>query len=132
MDENLHRTIHCPRCMAMMDPQPAAGISVDRCRSCGGMWLDSLELEKVVAAKGTGRTIDLGTPHKDPESMSVLPLKCPRDRSPLIIMTGQDQSHIKYDACTVCGGAFFDAGELKDLSEVSLVERLRGIWKRKP
>jgi len=118
--------------MTMMDQQPAAGISVDRCRSCGGLWLDAMELEKVVAAKGTARTIDLGTPVENPEDMSVLPLKCPRDHEPLILMTGQDQSHIRYDACTVCGGAFFDAGELKDMSEVTLVERLKGIWKRRP
>lgn len=96
------------------------------------MWLDSLELDKIVTAKGSAKAIDLGTPHKDPESMSVLPLRCPRDRSALIVMTAQDQSHIRYDACTVCGGAFFDAGELKDISEVTLVEKLKGMWKRKP
>jgi len=40
----------CPRCGVSMSKEPAPGnpkVTVDRCLSCGGLWLDAGELEKV-------------------------------------------------------------------------------------
>ena len=40
------------------------------------------------------------------------------------------QPHIQELACTVCGGVLLDAGELKDLSEFTLGERVKGLFGR--
>ena len=34
-----------------------------------------------------------------------------------------DQFHIKYESCPSCFGAFFDAGEFRDLKEHTVIER---------
>jgi Zn-finger nucleic acid-binding protein len=36
------------------------------------------------------------------------------------------------DLCRTCGGVLLDAGELKDLSEFTLAERLKGFFRRTP
>jgi Zn-finger nucleic acid-binding protein len=49
---SLAKVLGCPACGDEMTPMNYAsdsGICVDSCRSCGGMWLDSKELEKVQA-----------------------------------------------------------------------------------
>ena len=49
-DEACDRTLPCPGCQGAMNLVNYAsdtGIAVDRCNSCGGVWLDHSELEKV-------------------------------------------------------------------------------------
>ena len=45
-----HRTLDCPSCcttMSVINYYGDTGVFVDRCESCGGLWLDGGELEKV-------------------------------------------------------------------------------------
>ena len=37
--------MQCPRCLEQLTIKPFKGIEVDRCQSCGGMWLDFEELD---------------------------------------------------------------------------------------
>lgn len=103
----------------------AGEVAVDRCTACAGLWLDALELEKAMENKRAVNTTDVGpaTDRKKLPKQQVY--SCPRDRSTLILMTDRGQRHIKYEGCTVCGGVFLDAGELKDLSQMTLREWLR-------
>lgn len=39
----------CPRCQTALEEIDRSGITVDRCASCRGIWLDRGELEKVLA-----------------------------------------------------------------------------------
>ncbi len=45
----------------------------------------------------------------------------------MIRMSDPGQKHVHYESCTICGGVFFDAGELTELSKVSLAQRLRSL-----
>ena len=40
-------------------------------------------------------------------------------------MTDKTQFHIKYEMCADCRGIFLDEGELLDLSEFTLTERMQ-------
>lgn len=46
MDEQktLH-WMHCPKCGNDLEEIPHEGIMIDRCKGCGGIWLDPGELE---------------------------------------------------------------------------------------
>ena len=57
-------------------------------------------------------------------------LLCPRDQSALVTVPDSRQSHVEIDVCRQCGGVLLDAGELKDLSEFTLSERLKAFLKR--
>jgi len=123
--------IACPKCHVRMDRLDAKGVEVDRCVKCGGIWLDQGELDVLMKTRGgvkdavagldTGPAVDAAKRH------AITPVKCPRDSSRLITMVDVKQTHIQYEACTVCGGIFMDCGELKDLSQFTLRERLAGI-----
>lgn len=129
-------TIACPKCHVTMARVDARGVEVDRCHKCGGVWLDQGELDALMKSKGGLRQVIAGLdsgPSAEPTAKRHVlgQCQCPRDSSRLITMVDLKQPHIAYEACTVCGGVFMDCGELKDLSELTLRERLAGIFGRK-
>lgn len=122
-------TISCPKDGDTMSRITLGEVSIDRCPSCGGVWLDKGELEAIRSAaidhKETLDALDqLGTlePAVRPN-----PLECPRDHSRMSVHHHPQQHHIEFDSCTKCGGLFFDAGELSDLTEFTLGERLKAL-----
>ncbi len=40
--------LHCPKCPGVLETYTFQGVTLDRCRKCGGVWMDSGELEGVV------------------------------------------------------------------------------------
>lgn len=120
--------IACPKCRRKAELVQVGGVTIDRCTACGGLWLDALELERVLATRGAARKADPKAPEIEAATGRSGASICPRDGSMLIHMVDQRQTHIRYESCTVCGGVFLDAGELRDLSEFTLGERLRSIF----
>ncbi len=105
-------------------------VTLDRCTTCGGIWLDSGELDKLtqhdpeVRAEATKTD---STTARRARTSSAAPRHCPRDSTILVPTEHKQQLHILIDRCTSCHGIFLDAGELKDLSEFTLKERLRAM-----
>ncbi len=124
-DPDGREPINCPKCGKQMAQVLEAGVTVDRCRSCGGLWLDALEMERVLAVKGAVKRIDVPAPVIESKVGQKGATLCPRDKSMLIRMIDHKQPHIRYESCKVCGGAFLDSGELRDLSHLTLLERVR-------
>jgi Zn-finger nucleic acid-binding protein len=122
--------IKCPKCGKMMAQVQEAGVTIDRCRSCGGIWLDALEMEKILAKRGAADRIDVKAPVIESRTGQKGATLCPRDKSLLIRMVDHDQPHVQYESCKVCGGAFLDSGELRDLSHHTLLERMRHLLGR--
>lgn len=123
-DEHRNPPIDCPKCRAPMKHVRVGEVLVDRCYACSGLWLDALEKEKLIADRQSVAAADAPTgPHT---TVTRGRLHCPRDKSQLIEVRDPRQPHVCFESCTVCGGVFLDAGELKDLSERTLRERLLG------
>jgi uncharacterized protein len=40
-------SMKCPRCDGTLKPESFEGVEIDTCDKCGGVWLDSGELEQV-------------------------------------------------------------------------------------
>lgn len=129
-------SVICPKCHLKMDRINAKGVEVDRCVKCGGLWLDQGELDGLMKSKGGIKQVMEGLdsgPAAEPNAKRhvISGVKCPRDTSRLITMVDLKQTHIQYEACTVCGGVFMDCGELKDLTQFTLRERLSGLFARR-
>ncbi len=120
--------IDCPKCRLSMERMDVAGVFLDRCRSCDGMWLDVQEKERLLKSPDAVRAADRGERPDHDEKDDLRSLVCPRDGSTMIAMRDAEQRHVRYEACTVCGGIFLDAGELRDLADVTLLERLRQFF----
>jgi hypothetical protein len=48
----------------------------------------------------------------------------------MLRMVDPAQPHVWYEACKVCNGVFLDAGEFRDLRELTLLDRLRALFPR--
>ena len=58
----------CPRCEStMLDEMDRDGITIDRCKSCRGIWLDRGELEKLIARAGAADDQGDAVPRQVPE-----------------------------------------------------------------
>lgn len=127
-DRNLaDHPICCPHDQVTMERVAVGVFSIDRCPTCGGVWLDRHEINAIIDAASSSTTIDIGPVRGARRRHSIDRPHCPRDNSPLIEMVDKNQPHVGVDACTVCGGVYLDAGELKDLSVYTLRERLRHV-----
>lgn len=133
LGDKLGQRIRCPKDGTIMERVTAAGVIVDRCAGCGAIWFDALELRQVldtgdIKATDTGKLED--RPHNIQVGHNLGGMVCPRDGEPLIKARDLKQKHVEIDACRKCAGVLLDAGELTDLSEFTLGERIRGLLGR--
>ncbi len=131
--------LKCPKDGTTMDKVNAAGAIIDRCGLCGAIWFDASELKKVLADKAARAAIDAGGADKTSRASTgrlgpgrgPRNLQCPRDSEPLKTVPDQSQVHIQVDRCSTCLGVLLDAGELKDMAEFRLGERLGNFSRSK-
>lgn len=109
-----------------MEKVKVGSITIDRCAGCAAMWFDAKELETVLKSKAYVKGLDRA-PEDIGRAHSVGAIVCPRDKTPLRKHYDANQSHIETLVCPMCGGVLLDSGELKDLSEFTLRERLTSL-----
>lgn len=118
--------MNCPKCRAAMEVVTFEGIDVDRCTTCKGLWFDVLEKEHLCELHGA-EAIDVGERPADAgdDHRRIL---CPVCRTLMITMSVMGHPELKYESCTVCFGAFFDAGEFREFKGGHGLPRLlRGL-----
>ena len=110
---DLTPSILCPACgtnMAVVKLK--AGISVDECPACCGLWLDHGELETLSAMTTPPKRLLI---RKEPAVQQVRPegtRPCPHCAEPMTVTTVKGT---RLDLCPVCKGLFLDQGELNRL-----------------
>ena len=108
--EQVHRA--CVKCTAVLSRSTFGGVEVDLCDSCGGLWLDRGELEKLGETGGLeveklkDTLTGSGTAAEASDTQSSCPA-CPGTLK--TVMLGP----IQIDFCTQCQGLFLDKGELE-------------------
>ena len=107
----------CPKCRGRLEPVVWAGIEIDRCLGCKGIWFDSLEAEQLKTIQGS-ESLDIG----DQEIGSQLDhvtgdIQCPRCRTKMTRLVDIDQYCIWYEVCPKCQGVWLDAGEFTQFKD---------------
>ena len=99
-----------------------AGEDDPSCRSCGGMWLDRGELERIEStmerdySEELARLPDMAGQAYEQAMQSKLPeLACPKCDTALEQRQYGYASQIMVDSCPQCGGVWLDKGELQAL-----------------
>lgn len=114
-----------------MEKLDIGGIKIDRCPKTGAIWLDRGELSRLALLdskhKGLLKKLDQPMDGVAPRSRRG-ELKSPRTGATMMVCSDPNQKHIEFEVCPECGGCFFDAGELADLTEYSFGERLRSFF----
>lgn len=120
----LSGAMRCPKCRADMEQIEQQGIEVDRCTICNGIWFDAGEVEQLKNKK-VASAIDTGDIKTGKLSDAIDRYSCPRCGGAMLKMIDPKQRHISYETCSSCRGSFFDAGEFRDLSELTISEIFR-------
>jgi Zn-finger nucleic acid-binding protein len=106
-----------------MEKVPTPQGVIDRCVNCKGMWFDMLEDQDL---KPYADEVDIGSSAVGAHNNKIDRIKCPAcPDSQLIRMVDSAQPHIWFESCPVCYGRFFDAGEFRDLSEITIADVFR-------
>ncbi len=118
--------MECPKCHSEFKTIEYEGIEVDQCTKCEGIWFDILEHEELKKIKGS-ESIDSGSPEKGQEYNKIDKVDCPKCKTQMIRMVDIKQPHIWYEACSICNGVFFDAGEFKDFKKYTILDFIKGF-----
>lgn len=109
------KEIECPKCWITMRQEEVdvlgPNIIIDLCPECGGIWLDSGELNKLLKDRKLSNYL---TKHIGTQSKSKL--VCPRCGWLMDIETAEN---VEVDVCLKCSGVWLDYGELEKLREIS-------------
>jgi Zn-finger nucleic acid-binding protein len=119
----------CPTCHHAMITLELADVEIDHCVNCGGIWLDSGEINLLLddPAKA-GQLLDS---FEEDDSSLEQPRKCPIcGRKMAKVIVGRSDPPLRIDKCRRTDGLWFDRGELQDilaraqLDEHSRIQRL--------
>ncbi|RME22976.1 MAG: hypothetical protein D6806_12070 [Deltaproteobacteria bacterium] len=104
--------MRCPKCNSEMKKVTVRKIEVDRCPSCGGIFLDKGELEAIDDAD-IGAVFDRGAWSRQKPEMDEVEAFCHRCRRTMMKLRAAGDVNI--DWCDQCEGVFLDRGELAAL-----------------
>jgi len=104
----------CPACRNAMITLELAGVEIDHCVACGGIWLDAGELELLMSEPTKAKRL-LDSFQED-RSASEKPRKCPIcDKKMTKIVVGKAAPVLLIDKCRRGDGLWLDRGELEDI-----------------
>jgi Zn-finger nucleic acid-binding protein len=118
--------IRCPKCRADMEQVTHAGVEVDRCRHCRGLWFDAGEIE-ALSNRSAAAALDTGDVHTGRQHNALEDYDCPRCGGNMQRTVDARQPHITFEICRDCQGAFLDAGEFRDLTHLGVGEFFRSL-----
>ena len=101
----------CPKCDQEMQAATHAGVEVDRCPACEGIFLDRGELDALLVARVEGIDSPEYTELSNRKDMELG--TCPRCRVEMAPELGPHNMRI--DRCPGCDAVFLDQGELAEL-----------------
>ncbi|MGC9444614.1 MAG: zf-TFIIB domain-containing protein [Candidatus Methanospirareceae archaeon] len=109
------RELECPRCWVALQQEAVEvrgpDVVIDVCPTCGGIWLDSGELNRLLGDRKLSQYLSkhIGTQSKSQ-------LVCPACGWLMDIETAED---VDVDVCLNCGGVWLDSDELEKLRAIS-------------
>ena len=118
--------MRCPKCRADMEQVDYEGTEIDRCTICNGIWFDAGEID-VLRDKQAAATIDVGDAGPSKQRNAMDSYQCPRCSGAMVKVVDPNQTHIWYETCSACHGSYLDAGELRDLSNVSISDFFKSL-----
>ncbi len=82
---------------------------------------------EVMRDKEAAAAIDTGDASIGKESNAIDRYQCPRCNGSMVRVVDPQQRHIWYETCGSCHGSFLDAGELLDLSKLTIADFFKGF-----
>ncbi len=116
--------LSCPKCKTEMETRTVGTVVIDHCPQCAGIWFDEGELQYGLAAGGRNELKRLSTTSSVPSGHDKKAADCPRCDAPLSRVPSPNRPELHVDACGLCGGVWYDGGEVDELLEDGVGARL--------
>ena len=118
----------CPKCGGSMHTINYQNVEIDRCSECNGIWFDILEAQDLKKLAGS-EVIDIGDKKVGKLlNENNIDISCPKCKAKLLRMVDAQQPHIWYEACPICYGTYFDAGEFIDFKKHTILDLLKDMF----
>jgi len=118
----------CPVCKNAMITLELQEVEIDHCIECGGIWLDSGELEMLLGEPEKVR--HLLDSFKTANTSTEQPRKCPICMKKMRkIIVGSSIPLLLIDKCRRGDGLWFDKGELQDIFDRAKLDKDNKIQK---
>mgnify|MGYP003869543181 CR=1 FL=1 len=118
----------CPNDGEQMEKVQAGNFLIDRCTHCGALWFDMAELQRMIAHTMPMAAFETFA-KEEKRGPTIKVKKCPRDHTPLTDVPDAEQPQIIFQQCSECGGLLLNAGQLLDLTQYTLAERVKTFFR---
>jgi len=112
------RDLACPRCSTLLSRVLIGGVDVNVCETCGGLWLDRLELARFEEPDSVLGEALLAHLSQFPVAIvdRSARLRCPRHRDVVMMRRAFSRAYpVAIDECPECAGLWLDADELAQI-----------------
>ena len=132
--------MNCPYCSTPLVPETYEGITIDRCPSCQGTWLDAGELTHIVETQEVTipqeivrETLALAAVNVSSPGVRTL-VPCPKCDGPMNPINYDHTSGVIIDHCPLGHGNWLDASELEKVQAHreywdNQSKKLEGDWR---
>ena len=119
--------MNCPACGSAMVTLELADIEIDHCVHCGGIWLDTGELELLL--DDPRKTAPLLDSFQEAPAASEPPRRCPIcDKKMMKIAVGASKPPLVIDRCRRTDGLWLDKSELQNVLHRGGLDQNNRIW----
>ncbi len=103
----------CPRCSVEMTEIATGDSTLQRCSSCGGLWIDVADLNRVLLHANLPALSALGG-FVNPDEIAGM---CPACNVDLVAVEGGEKRSLHYDTCESCGGIWLEGPDEDEIAE---------------
>ncbi len=103
----------CPRCSTEMTEIAQHESTLQRCAQCGGIWIDSAELNRILLHANLPALSALGG-YVNPDEIAGM---CPACNVDLVAVEGGEKRSLHYDTCESCGGIWLEGPDEDEIAE---------------
>lgn len=120
--------MNCPKCAGILAKHEFSdSIAAYRCGDCCGILIERDVLKRIRDEVRADEFFDIGHPKVGQAMDGIRTYNCPRCRQAMVPATNERQQHIRFETCSKCGLFYFDAGELIDFSNETVLEKVWGF-----
>lgn len=94
----------CPRCSVEVTEISGPDSTIQRCSECGGLWIDTADLNKVLLHANLPALSAVGGFMNADEIAG----QCPVCQVDLVAVEGGEKRSLHYDTCESCGGIWLE------------------------
>ena len=103
----------CPRCSVEMSEIASGDTTLQRCSTCGGLWIDSADLNRVLLHANLPSLSAVGG-YVNPDEIAGM---CPACHVDLVSVEGGEKRSLHYDSCESCGGIWLEGPDVDEVPE---------------